>query len=77
MIIRKYKFDKEYDSLSSAAEDTNTFLINVSRSAKLGYRVDKYQFSFIKKDYYADAKKFSEWILSTNIKNIKQFLKPC
>lgn len=55
-LINSGKFDKEYDSLSSAAEDTNTFLINVSRSAKLGYRVDKYQFSFIKKDYYADAK---------------------
>lgn len=50
------KFDKEYNSLSKAADDSNTYLINVSRAAKLGYKVGDYQFCFIKKDNYSEAK---------------------
>lgn len=47
----------EYKSISKAAEDTNKTIIEVSRSAKLGYRVGEYQFCFVKADTYDKAKK--------------------
>lgn len=48
-------FDKEFDSISSAAIESNTINVNVSRSAKLGYKVGDYYFSFVKDNKYADA----------------------
>ena len=54
------KFDKAYDSIYQASLDSNYVSINISRSAKLGYRCGNHQFSFIKEDNYDKAK--SEYI---------------
>ena len=56
--IYRYKvsgeFDKEFDSLTSASKDDT--LIQIARSARLGYRVGIYQYSFIKAESYDKAK---------------------
>lgn len=50
------EFDREFNSYTSAAKDSNCTIVEVSRSAKLGYRVKEYQFSYIKEDSYDKAK---------------------
>lgn len=55
-LVESGKFDKEYDSISKAAEDSNATIVQVSRSAKICYRVGKYQFLFVKADSYDKAK---------------------
>ena len=48
-------YDSEFDSLSKAASNSSLTLIQVARSARLGYRAGSYQFSFIKSDSYDRA----------------------
>ncbi len=55
-LVESGSFDKEYDSYSQASIDTGCTLIEVVRSAKLCYRVGKYQFLLIKEDSYDKAK---------------------
>lgn len=58
--VHRYKisgeFDKTFDSLTEASKDTNDTLVQVARSARLGYRVGSYQFSFVRADSYDKAK---------------------
>lgn len=61
-LVNSGKLDTEYDSLSSAADSTQCTLVQVARSARLGYRVGIYQFCFVKEETYDKAK--SEYILS-------------
>ena len=49
-------FDKEYQSLSEAAKDSNATLVQIARSARLGYRVGDFQFLFVKDTSYDKAK---------------------
>lgn len=50
------EFDKEFDSISSAAKDSSLTTMQISKSAKLGYKAGNYYFSFIKSDGYDKAK---------------------
>lgn len=50
------EFDREFDSFSSAALDSNLTTMQVSKSAKLGYKAGNYQFNFVKCDRYDKAK---------------------
>lgn len=58
--VYRYTKDGQYDcafnSITDAAAASNTYTVNVSRSAKLGYRVGDYQFLFIKASTYDVAK---------------------
>ena len=55
-LVNGGSLDKEYDSLSSAASDSNLTLIQVARSARIGYRAGIYQFCFVKANSYDKAK---------------------
>lgn len=50
------EFDKEFESISSAAAESNLTTMQISKSAKLGYKAGEYQFNFIKCDRYDKAK---------------------
>lgn len=50
------KFDSEFESISKAAKDSNVTIVEVSRSAKLGYKVKEFYFLFVKADSYDKAK---------------------
>ena len=50
------KFDCEFSSLSEAAKQSDSTLVQIARSARLCYRVGNYQFLFIKEDSYDLAK---------------------
>lgn len=58
--VYRYKltgeFDTEFKSLSEAALNTECTLVQVARSARLGYRVGQFQFCFIKQESYDKAK---------------------
>lgn len=45
----------EFDSITKAAESLDLTIIEVSRSAKIGYRVKQYYFSFVKAQSYDRA----------------------
>ena len=55
-LVDSGKLDKEYSSYTQAAKDSSCTIVQVSRSAKLGYRVGIYQFSYIKAESYDKAK---------------------
>lgn len=50
------RFDKEFFSLTSAALESDLTLVQVTRSAKIGYRAGEYQFCYVKSDSYDKAK---------------------
>lgn len=50
------EFDREFESFSSAALDSNLTTMQVAKSAKLGYKTGNYQFTFVKCDRYDKAK---------------------
>lgn len=54
--IPEGKLDAEFESISKAAKDSNVTIVEVSRSAKLCYRVKNYQFLFVKAESYDKAK---------------------
>lgn len=58
-------FDKEFDSLSEAASQSNLTLVQVARSARLCYRAGDYQFLFIKNNSYDKAK--SEYLRTRKV----------
>ena len=54
--LKSGEFDKEFESITSAAKESDTQIINVSRSAKLGYAVGDYYFLFEKASNYSIGK---------------------
>lgn len=55
-LVNSGTFDKEYDSYTKAAQDTDCTLVQVIRSAKICYRVGNYQFLLVKASSYDKAK---------------------
>lgn len=55
-LVENGKYDKEFSSLTEASKESNLTLVQVARSAKIGYRAGKYQFCYVKAPSYDKAK---------------------